>query len=131
MAVGLLLITHDEIGEILLRTAESMLGGTPLETECLSVSHTAEPEDLLRRAERLGTAMDAGDGVLVLTDMYGSTPSNIASRLAHDHGWKLVAGLNLPMLIRILNYPTLGLNELANKALSGAHDGIVLCDRER
>ena len=130
MAVGLLLITHEGIGEDLLSTAVAMLGESPLETACVSVSQTDEPEELLHRAEELCMAMDAGDGILVLTDMYGSTPSNIATRLARDHGWKLIAGLNLPMLIRVLNYPRLGLPELIDKALSGGHDGIMLCGQE-
>jgi PTS system ascorbate-specific IIA component len=66
--------------------------------------------------------------VLVLTDMYGSTPSNIASRLVRERGWRLIAGVNLPMLIRVLNYSGLGIHELISKALSGGHDGIMLCD---
>ena len=130
MAVGLLLITHDGIGEDLLSTAAAMLGKSPLETACVSVSPTDDPEELLHRAEGLCKAMDSGEGILVLTDIYGSTPSNIATRLARDHGWQLVSGLNLPMLIRVLNYPSLGLPELINKALSGAHDGIMLCDQD-
>ena len=62
----------------------------------------------------------------VLTDMYGSTPSNIACRLTGTHT-KVVAGINLPMLIRVLNYPRLTLTELAEKALSGGRDGIMYC----
>lgn len=130
MAVGLVLITHNEIGRNLLDTAVSLLGESPLETVCLSVSQTDEPDELLRLAERLSLELDAGDGVLVLTDAYGSTPSNVAARLARNHGWQLVAGVNLPMLIRILNYPTLGLHELTDKALSGGHAGIMLCNAD-
>jgi len=60
--------------------------------------------------------------------MYGSTPSNIATRLC-DHNDKVVviAGINLPMLVRLLNYPNLNLDQLADKALSGGQDGILLC----
>lgn len=128
MAVGLLLITHDGIGRDLLATALSTLGSSPLETASLSVSQTDEPDALLARAMKLGDAMDDGDGVLVLTDMYGSTPSNVATRLVRERGWQLVAGVNLPMLIRVLNYPDLGIHELVTKALSGGHDGIMLCE---
>ncbi|MGD8498275.1 MAG: PTS fructose transporter subunit IIA, partial [Chromatiales bacterium] len=97
MAVGLLLITHDGIGRDLLATALSTLGSSPLETASLSVSQTDEPDAVLARAIELADAMDDGDGVLVLTDMYGSTPSNIASRLVRERGWRLIAGVNLPM----------------------------------
>ncbi|HEX5638048.1 MAG TPA: PTS fructose transporter subunit IIA, partial [Gammaproteobacteria bacterium] len=79
------------------------------------------------------TKLDQGDGVLLLTDIFGGTPCNISQalhKLALDHGNKirLVAGVNLPMLVRVLNYVDLDLNELARKAASGGRDGIVLCE---
>lgn len=72
-----------------------------------------------------------GDGVLVLTDIYGSTPGNIANRLFDAHGVAVIAGINVPMLIRVLNYPDLSLEELVNKAVTGGHDGIILCKKEQ
>jgi PTS system ascorbate-specific IIA component len=69
-----------------------------------------------------------GHGVLILTDLYGSTPGNIAKNLLVDSGFKLVSGMNLPMLIRILNYPELDLEAMAEKAVSGGKDGILLCN---
>lgn len=66
----------------------------------------------------------------VLTDMFGSTPSNVAIRVARGANARVIAGANLPMLIRVLNYQHLPLTELVNKALSGGHDGILLCDQE-
>ncbi|CAK0770012.1 hypothetical protein CCP3SC15_4060003 [Gammaproteobacteria bacterium] len=71
-------------------------------------------------------SLDQGDGVLVLTDMYGSTPSNIACRLDSEKV-RIVAGVNLPMLIRVLNYSYLSLEDLTNKAISGGRDGIIHC----
>jgi mannose PTS system EIIA component len=130
MAVGLLIITHNLIGEDLLSTARSMLGRLPLETAWLAVSQSGDPDDLLARARELHRKLDTGDGVLVLTDMYGSTPSNIATRLLQQPKTQVIAGLNLPMLVRVLNYPELRLHELVNKAISGGHDGIVLCETE-
>ena len=79
--------------------------------------------DALRRAR----ALDDGDGVLVLTDLYGSTPSNIAASLLGTGAVQVVAGLNLPMLIRVLNYPAEDLPALADKAVSGGNRGILLC----
>jgi PTS system ascorbate-specific IIA component len=69
--------------------------------------------------------LDQGDGVLVLTDIYGSTPSNIASHLSSRPGVQVVAGLNLPMLLRVLNYARLDLATLAEKAVSGGREGVV------
>ena len=70
--------------------------------------------------------LDEGDGVLVLTDAYGSTPSNIACRLGARRQVAVVTGLNLPMLLRVLNYPALPLDELKEKAVSGGRDGVLL-----
>ena len=129
MSVGLLIITHNRVGNELLDTATSMLGICPLGTRVLRVSGNTDPDALVAQAQRLIAELNQGEGVLVLTDVYGSTPSNIANRL-RDGGGKVVvvAGVNLPMLIRVLNYPNLSLSDLANKALSGGRDGILLCN---
>jgi mannose PTS system EIIA component len=128
MSVGLLIITHNRIGEDLLVTARSMLGRLPLETAALAVSQAQDPDQLLNRAIDLYHRLNGGQGVLVLTDMYGSTPSNIATRLLRQDQVRVIAGVNLPMLVRVLNYPTMSLHELVNKAISGGHDGILLCE---
>ena len=127
MTVGLLIITHDHIGDSLLKTAGRMLNGTPLAAESLPVTIDAEPEALLARARQLVAELDSGDGVLVFTDMYGSTPSNIAYGLMKMGSVHVVSGLNLPMLIRTLNYPALGLEALTMKAISGGKEGIFCC----
>ncbi len=131
MTIGLLLVTHNQIGSDLLATATSMLGMCPLATEVLSVAQNSDPHALLVKARQLVRELDQGEGVLVLTDIYGSTPSNIACGLLDSgHPVKAVAGLNLPMLIRILNYPRLNLTEIADKALSGGKDGVLSCPCE-
>jgi PTS system ascorbate-specific IIA component len=130
VAVGLLIVTHDRLGEALLHTARSMLGLCPLQTACMSVSQKSDPETLVAEASMLCRGLDQGDGVLILTDMYGSTPSNIANEIAGHGQVQVVAGVNLPMLVRVLNYAGLSLPELVAKALSGGHDGILLCDKD-
>ncbi len=129
MSVALLLITHDSIGSSLLETATNMLGICPVATEVLSITRHSNPEHMFRKAERLCQDIEQGDGLLILTDMFGSTPSNIAMRLKDQLPSRLVVtGLNLSMLIRIMNYPQLSLNELAEKAISGAIKGITIVD---
>lgn len=122
--VGLLLITHNEIGNALLDTATHMLGMCPLMVSSLPVLPDCDPEAMVRRSRELVRELDHGDGVLVLSDMYGSTPSNIAARLAADGEVMVVCGVNLPMLVRVMNYPRLSLPDLADKAESGGRDGI-------
>ena len=130
MSAGLLLVTHNRIGEDLLATATSMLGSHPLPTEAIAVSQNDDPDEVLARAETLCTRLDSGDGVLVITDMFGSTPSNIATRLMQNANRRVVAGLNLPMLVRVFNYAQLPLDQLSDKAISGGHDGIMLAEIE-
>jgi PTS system mannose-specific IIA component len=130
MSVGLMLVTHQNLGETLLQTARSMLGELPMECEALAMSLHDDPDRVQAVGQQRLERMDSGSGVLILTDIFGSTPSNVASRLARAPGRRVIAGVNLPMLIRILNYRDLPLTELVNKALSGGHDGILLCDQE-
>src|SRR5687767_3928037 len=98
MKVGILLITHSGIGGALLNVAYGTFGQPPLEIAQLSVSRNPDPDLLITEAGYLVRKVDAGAGVLVLTDMFGSTPSNIAHGL-HRQGLpvKIVSGVNLPM----------------------------------
>lgn len=131
MTVGLLVVTHDSIGQALMETATTMLGVCPIAMEQLSVSPGCQPEDIIVKAEAALERLNQGDGVLVLTDMYGSTPSNVSNCLARHDNVLVAAGINLPMLIRVLNYPNLSLHEMASKATSGGRDGIFVCESEQ
>jgi PTS system ascorbate-specific IIA component len=95
----------------------------------MPVSNTCKPDQLVCEARRICNKINDGDGVLILTDIFGSTPSNICNKLKSDCQAEthVIAGLNLPMLVRALNYPELTLAEIADKAFSGAQDGIIDC----
>lgn len=127
MTVSILLITHDEVGNALVNTATNTLGELPLPTTVVTINHATDPEELLPKLERMATNIEHGQGLLILTDLYGSTPSNIATHLQKNSRVRVVAGLNLPMLIRVMNYPQLDVYALAEKALSGGKDGVVNC----
>nr|WP_242464500.1 PTS fructose transporter subunit IIA [Halorhodospira abdelmalekii] len=121
----MLLITHRHLGVELLETATSTLGLCPLQTRSLEVFAEDDPQILVTRAVHLLREADAGDGVLVLTDAYGSTPGNVAVAAAEGHAARVVSGLNLPMLLRVLNYPDRPLAELARAAAEGGRNGIL------
>lgn len=127
MSVSILTITHGKLGHELLFTAKSMLSELPLKCKSLSVSDKCNPDELLNEAIQLCSELDEGDGILVLTDIFGSTPSNICNKLKSNTNVHVIAGLNLPMLIRVMNYPELCLQDIVEKALTGAHDGIIDC----
>lgn len=124
MSVGILLITHSDIGKQMILTATSVYGKTPLRVELLSVDNFDQPDDMILLAQKYVKFLDAGSGVLVLTDMIGTTPSNIASSITHKN-IKIISGLNLSMILNILNYPTDNLDKLAKRAVQGGIEGIV------
>ena len=128
---GLLLITHGTLGADMLDTVRGILCGCPLPAETLAIDSDADTDALYQAASDLCSRLDDGDGVLELTDLYGSTPSNIANRLVESHNVNVISGANIPMLLRILNYPQMGLEALAEKAASGARDGIVVSSRKQ
>lgn len=127
MNVGILMITYGNIGAVILQAATRVMGVCPLTTLTLSASEDCDPDRVFLEAQNSLRKLDHGDGVLVLTDLYGSTPGNIACRLQQQHNVPVVAGLNLPMLVRLLNYPNLPLDELVEKATSGGRDGVQQC----
>lgn len=130
MTVNVLLITHEEIGSALVHAATKALGTLPLPTTVITVNYDSEPEALIPKLRKLVAAAIAnGQGLLVLTDLFGSTPSNIAASLQSNHQIKVITGLNLPMLIRVMNYAHLELPDLAEKAFSGGKDGIIDCSK--
>ena len=130
MKTGLLLITHGSIGRDMLDTVTEILGNCPLHARALSILADSDPDKLYEKASRLCTELDQGGGVLVLTDLYGSTPSNIAMRLLDRHDLCVISGVNIPMLIRTLNYPEMNLDALCEKALNGGRDGVIISTRK-
>jgi len=125
MTVGIVLITHDDVGAVLLQAAVSTLGMCPLKVEVLSVKRSDTPEAMIAKAHELVDSVSEGDGVLIMTDIYGSTPSNVAAAMLGPADVVSVAGLNLPMLIKVFNYPHSTLEVLFNKALAGGREGIM------
>lgn len=126
MSVGILIISHDGIGASLFGTANFMFKDNPLNVKLLSASRESDPDELLESAILLLKELDQGDGILVLTDLFGSTPSNIAHRLHEHANVNIVTGINLSMLIRIFNYPNLNLADMTDKAYSGGIDGVTI-----
>ena len=126
MAVGILLVTHLGIGTALAAVAGRLLGTLPLKVEVFEMAYDADPEAALPSASAALRRADGGDGVLVLTDMYGATPANLAARLVHlGTPVRRVSALSLPMLLRVLNYPELPLDQLPAVAAAGARNGVV------
>ena len=129
MAVGILLVTHPGIGSTLVEVATRMLHQLPLKTEAFELAFDADLDAALPQASAALRRVDGGEGVLILTDLYGASPSNLAAKLARlGTPSRRVASLNLPMLLRVMNYADLPLDELPALATAGARHGATRID---
>jgi len=123
--IGILIITHGTLGESLIHCASHVLNKRPLRLKQLGVTAQDDPMMLLPQARTLIKELDCGDGVLILSDMYGGTPSNIAAKLVTPGKIEAVAGVSLPMLIRVLTYRDRDLQTIVTKAISGGCEGVM------
>jgi PTS system ascorbate-specific IIA component len=123
--IGILLITHDTLGEALLQCACHVLNKRPAQVLQLGVAAGDDPNDLLPLAQKLLKLVDSGEGVLVLTDIYGASPANLAGKLLQPGRVEGLAGVNLPMLLRALGYRDKGMATLLARATGGGRDGVL------
>jgi mannose PTS system EIIA component len=123
--IGIVIIAHGTLGEALIRSASHVLGRRPPNVLALEVSVSDDPESVYPQAMKLVGQVEQGDGVLLLTDILGATPSNIVTRLVRPGAVEALAGANLPMLVRALTYCGEPLATVVEKAVSGGHDGVV------
>lgn len=123
--VGILLVTHNSLGDSLLDCVRHVLGEVPHNIKSLSVSAGDDPQQKSVEGQALIKQLDTGSGVLILSDVFGATPSNIARQLCRAERVMGVAGVNLPMLLRVACYPTTTLPELAKVAVEGGRGCIT------
>jgi PTS system mannose-specific IIA component len=126
-----LIVTHGEIGTALLESARQILAVEVPQVATLSVWRQDDPDDLVLRARELLDGIDGGDGVLVLTDIFGATPGNVVSRLLEDGRVEGVSGVSLPMLLRVLTSRNGSLPAAVQRARSGGADGVVHMNQDR
>ena len=123
--IGILIIAHGTLGESLIHCASHVLNKRPPRLKQLGVTAQDDPLLLLPQARTLVKELDGGSGVLILSDMYGGSPSNIAAKLLVAGRVEGIAGVNLPMLIRALTYREKPLATLLAKAVSGGCEGVM------
>ena len=129
MTCGILLVTHPGVGTSLLEVATRLLRHLPLKTEAFEVPFDADLDALLPLASAALRRVDGGDGVLILTDLYGASPANLAGQLARlGTPVRRVSALSLPMLLRVMNYPEQGLDQLPATAAAGTRNGAIVDD---
>lgn len=129
MSAGVLLITHEGLGHALVAVATRLLNKLPLPCEAFEVPFEGDPAALLPMASAALRRVDQGHGVLILTDLYGATPSNLAAKLARlGTPVRRVSAVSLPMLMRVMNYAELDLDELPAVAAAGSRNGAITDD---
>lgn len=123
--IGLFLITHGSLGESLVQCASHVLGKRPPQLAQLGLCGQDNPADSLPLARDMLRLVDSGDGVLLLTDIYGATPANIAQQLLEPGRVEGVAGVSLPMLLRALTYRDKDMATLVSRTVAGGRDGVL------
>jgi PTS system mannose-specific IIA component len=126
---GILIVAHAPLASALERCVEHVYSCEPdlarANLRVLDVEPGVEVEALLETAAQRLAEVSHGDGVLVMTDAFGATPGNVAARLAVPGRVAVIAGVNLPMLLRAVCYRGGSLAEVAEKALAGGQQGMV------
>jgi len=123
--IGIFLLTHSSYGESLIQCACHVLNKRPAQIAQLGLSAQDDPLDALPLARDMLKLVDSGRGVLILTDIYGATPSNLAMKLLEPGRIEGIAGVNLPMILRAVAYRDKDMETLVTRVLSGGRDGVL------
>ena len=123
--IGILIVAHGTLGESLIHCASHVMGKRPQYLRQLGVTIHDDPDAILPQGRDLIRFLDQGQGVLVMTDIFGATPSNIACNLLVPGKVQGVSGVNLPMLIKSLTYREHPMDVLIEKAMVGAQEGVI------
>ena len=123
--IGLFLLTHGTYGEALIQCACHVLNKRPPQIAQLGVAAQDDPLDALPLVRDMLKFVDNGRGVLILTDIYGATPANLAMKLLEPGRVEGVAGVNLPMLLRAISYREKDMETLLTRAIGGGRDGVL------
>jgi mannose PTS system EIIA component len=100
--IGVVVVTHGQLATELVNAAETIVGDMPAFT-AVSIGWHEDTEDARHEIEQAVVRVDKGSGVLILTDMFGGTPSNLAMTFLVQGKLEVITGVNLPMLIKLAN----------------------------
>ncbi len=124
MSVALYFVTHKGIASHLYRIADAILQLPAENLAFIEIPMGADIKICTDKAIRAIEKLNKQSGLIIITDLYGSTPGNIAQTLSDKFPSNFISGINLPMLVRLLNYRDEPLDSLTAKAISGGRNGI-------
>jgi len=123
--IGIIVVSHEPLGTALIHCTRHIFGRMPPQLAALDVIPDEDPDTALCAARELISRINDGSGVLVLTDIFGATPSRIAVQLAEPSRVAVIAGVNLPLLVKALTNRTGPLEEMVEQLMTRAKDAIV------
>jgi len=127
--IGLLIISHANLGKELLTAAELIVGRLE-SADAVAITQTTESEELLKTISEKIDALDTGEGVLVLTDMFGGTPSNLSLSFLNEERVEVLTGVNLPMVVSVASErDRFSLTELGERAEKAGKRSIALAGK--
>lgn len=124
--IGILIVSHGDLGRELVKAAELIMGRLDA-CDVIAISANPDCETLIKRISDKIQTLDTGQGVLLLTDMFGGTPSNLCLSFLDEKAVEVLTGVNLPMLITIAQYRNeMSIAELGKKSEEAGRKGISL-----
>ncbi|MEF8793008.1 PTS sugar transporter subunit IIA [Thiohalorhabdus sp.] len=124
--VGIVVIAHQNLAEELIRSAQHIVGGNEAALAAVAIHPEVSYEEARQRVAAALEEVRDHHGAVILTDMYGGTPANLGMDFLEPGRTELIAGVNLPMLVRLLTYRSKPLEEQLEKAVEGGRQGVVL-----
>ncbi len=127
--IGAIVITHGELARALLDVVADIAGDVA-GIETISIGHRDSTEDVFTRIRESMARIDQGDGIVIFTDMFGGTPTNIALTFLEEGRVEVVAGVNLPLLIKFVNKRNeMGFKELLGKLSEEGKKSIIFASK--
>jgi PTS system mannose-specific IIA component len=127
--IGMLIISHCDLGKELLKAAEFIVGRLEA-ADAISITQTSDSKEVLEAISNKIRDLNRGQGVLVLTDMFGGTPSNLSLSFLKEESVEVLTGVNLPMVVAIAqDRDRLSLSELGEKAQQAGRRSIALAGK--
>jgi PTS system ascorbate-specific IIA component len=126
MTVGIVIVTHGNTGHSLIEVAEFILGQSMDAIRCVRFDQSGNRPTATADLRSTFDQVNSGDGILVLTDLIGASPSNLVAALLAEYGAVMVTGINLAMLISVWNYRNRTLGLLARKAIESGRRGVKI-----
>jgi mannose PTS system EIIA component len=128
--IGVLVVSHEPLGTALIRCTRHIYGSLPLQLAALDVIPDEDPQLACTSARELLLRINDGSGVIVFTDLFGATPSRIAQSLADPHRVAVIAGVNLPLLVKALNNRRSPLDEVIATLVQSGRQAIFEVERD-